>query len=128
MARSRAVTTGFGAVVLGTVVWLPPVLLTLAALTLAANGAGGVPTVTWAVVGLLAMSASVLVVVTSARLVSTAPGRTSLATFTTMTKVAVAPAAKEGTVLVMMPPEPTGGLVEVHPGAPELETKVVRSG
>src|SRR5215218_5627135 len=118
MARSRAVTTGFDAVVLATAVWPPPVVVTLAALTLAANGAGGLPTVTWAVVELLAMFDSVLVVVTTARLVSTVPGRTSLPTFTTMTKVAVAPAAKEGTVLVMMPPEPTGGLVEAQPGAP----------
>ncbi len=94
----------------------------------AAGGAGGDATVTEAVVELFSRFDPGLVVVTTARLVRTEPGRTSASTFTTITKVAVAPAPKEAMVLVMTLGCPGEGLVEVHPGAPELETKVVLSG
>src|SRR5262245_45889009 len=126
MTRSCAVALSAATVDPKELVWLPPEPPAESAL-MGAMG-GGAATVTEAVVELFAPFDSLDDVVTTDRLVNTVPGRTSEATFTTMTKLAVAPPPKEEIVLVMTPPEPTGGLTELHPGAPELETKVVLSG
>src|SRR4051812_33153379 len=79
---------------------------------------------------LLAASASVVVLATMAVLESVEPWRLLALTLTTMVKVAVAPAAKVGTVALTVPVPPTGGVarVKVGPLVWVAETKVVPTG
>ena len=88
----------------------------------------GVAVVMVAVAALFALFGSSVVVLEVAVFVITVPGAVPAVIFATIVKVEVEPLVKSGLLQLIVPVELTGGLLQLQPGAPLLETKLVLAG